>query len=234
MARSSSKPHVFDAQLSDSKDLQQFFENNEIVTVTGFFRKSDLFEDLQNRVLPACPVVGRELLLWSAGCSDGREVLSAAVAIREYLQTLKQAEIRFHCIGSDISQIQIASARKRRYNVRKDEALKINTHPQSFRWVNAQTVEITNDLSPFVTFRREDILKTDYKGKFDIILCTNVLLYYNAELKKRITEKLIDCLKPGGFLYVESVGSRYMNSNRMARLCTRSHFFRKHLELEKQ
>ena len=69
--------HVYDAKLDASSDLQSFFESDNLVVATRFFRNPPLIADLEERLVPALlkgPLRHeRELRIWCAGCSDGRE-----------------------------------------------------------------------------------------------------------------------------------------------------------------
>jgi len=219
--------HVFDAKLADGQNVQEFFEAHDLVTVTGFFRKKDLYDELANEVLPSLDGNHRQdIRIWSAGCSDGRESYSIAM-LCHHITRHRKFRRGFNVTGSDISRPQIEIAIKGLYELRKDEKLRLEGHTEYFKYLDDKQVIMGPELQRSVNFRVENILDMHSETPFQIIVCTNVLLYYAAELKEKLILHILNTLQMGGYLYVEAFGARRMTQLGLSRINPGSHFFQK-------
>ncbi|MEE9465903.1 MAG: CheR family methyltransferase, partial [Candidatus Neomarinimicrobiota bacterium] len=107
-AKNKNQPHVYDANLDPQSDLQNFFEGDNLVVATRFFRNAELFQQLENLVIPSLLDSGlanrRILRIWSAGCSDGRESYSLVMAARRILDEAGHPDLAVRVRGSDLSR----------------------------------------------------------------------------------------------------------------------------------
>ncbi len=174
--------------------------NNE----TSFFRDTKLFTTLAQEVLPAMMQAhsGRSFRIWSAASSTGQEVYSLAMILSE-LQS-QYPEARWEMVASDISERVLAKASSGRY-----------TQLEIQRGLNAQRLlsyfdqiedegngaiwKIKPHLQQKITFRRLNLIEPwpASLGKFDLILCRNVLIYQTVEQKKRVLQQIAQRLNPG-------------------------------------
>lgn len=221
---SSTTPHIFDGTLGPTSDLQNFFKGHPAVVASAFFRLPDLFKDLEQTVFPFLQAYA-PLTIWSAGCSDGREVYSLAFALDTWAQkNLPGGTIAYSIHGSDISHEQITAARKGVYHLRAEEARALQSY--GFLGVKAgEHFEIPDDFKKHVTFREEDFRSLSPKPSYHIIICSNVMLYYQPDYRKTLALHLAGFLKQPGFLYIESLGTQFMRSNGWERLYPSSRFF---------
>lgn len=172
--------------------------NNE----TLFFRDRSPFESLRERVLPdliAARAAQRRLRFWCAACATGQEAYSLAMTLDQDARKLRGWTIEI--LATDISAEAIEAARTGvysqfevqrglstgqmlRYFHRDEETWRVNEHMRAR--VDFRTFNLLDDFSHF--------------GMFDVILCRNVLMYFDRETKKNVLERVNDSLNDGGYL----------------------------------
>jgi chemotaxis methyl-accepting protein methylase len=169
--------------------------------VTSFFRNPGLYAYLERHVLPdllAAPP-GRTIRLWSAACATGEETYSlAAIAARH---EPPPPEGRFRILGTDVDREAVAAARRGVYPV---AALRTVPPEIQRRWFALQgapgSVRVAAGLAAYVRFRVESLDAEPPAGAFDLILCRNVLIYFDPALQQRVLAQLARGLRPGGYL----------------------------------
>ena len=167
------------------------------VTVSEFFRSPDRFAHLRDTILPALLRERGELRVWSAGCSYGAEACSVAMLLDQL------APGRKHCIlATDIDDTMLERAASGEGFSPRD----IRHMPSAIRgrYLEPSQRAVRADILQRVTFRRHNLLDGAPEGDFDLILCRNVLMYFNAAAKARIVSSLYDALRMGGVLFTAS------------------------------
>ncbi len=168
---------------------------------TYFFREPKHFEFLraQLRLPPTAPSRG-PMRIWSAASSSGEEAYSIAMVMED----LRPA--RWEVMGSDISLRILEKARAARYSTER-----LTNLPAAYRQrfctmgtgEDAGTLEITPALRSRVTFKQVNLNhKLPNLGIFDGIFLRNVLIYFNADTRRQVLERVLACLRPGGFLLI--------------------------------
>jgi chemotaxis protein methyltransferase CheR len=172
--------------------------NNE----TYFFRDRGPFDLLSKSALPhlrAKREKSRRISIWSAGCSTGQEVYSLAMlfASKPDLWTGWTIDI----LGTDVSSAVVDRARDGVYTqFEVQRGLGIN---EMVRWFEESSDgwRANDQLRRTVRFQVHNILEVPpHPGRFDIILCRNVLLYFNAEKRLAAFDRLTKALAPEGRL----------------------------------
>lgn len=223
---SESTKHVYDVSLGEKSDRKGFFASSTLVTATGFFRLKDLYNSLTNSILPLLSKAG-SVKVWSAGCSDGREPYSVALAIQKWIHENPQARLgHFELRASDITDEMIQIGLSNNYEVAAGEITKLKAYDNYLEYTSENKVSIGNEVKRKIKFSKEDIITHKAISKYHILICTNVLFYYEMEYRKKIVGDLIKNLRPDGYIYLESVGSRYMKSIGLERVNPGNHFFR--------
>lgn len=169
--------------------------NNE----TYFFRDHDAFSDLP-RVLEAIAAnrPGKTLRIWSAGCSTGQEIYSIAMQLRD-----NEAQWRgwsIDLLGTDVSQSAIDRARRADFSQFEIQRGLATGH--MLRWfenVDGRW-QAREKLRNMARFRRHNVLETPPPGRFDLILCRNVMLYFPGTNRARALANLAGALAPDGAL----------------------------------
>lgn len=214
MLKTADKPHVYDANLNDSSALQDFFEDSSLVVATRFFRNKELFQQLQEVVIPRLlqgSLPRRKILrIWSAGSSDGRETYSLAMVARRALDDRDYRFIRVLVRGSDLNRFQLEIARKGVYEFKADDSGTLEPYAEFFEPAGDRTWQVKASLRRMVEYVVEDITKVKPEEPYDVLVCSLVLLYYEPEYQKKIVQHLMTTLQADGFLYVTPVNRRWM------------------------
>jgi chemotaxis protein methyltransferase CheR len=179
---------------------------------TYFFRDPQVFELLERKILPERMAYRRNLgqnrlFLWSAGCSTGEEAYSmAAVAVKTAVAVGCEVET----LATDINDGALAKARKGVYR-----AWSLRHQPPAFfesyiRREDANTLVVSEDLKRRVTFEHFNLADAFYPppmdrdGVADVILCRNVLMYFDIPLLQQIVGRLVRALAPDGWFLVSA------------------------------
>ncbi|MBK1661594.1 CheR family methyltransferase [Paracraurococcus ruber] len=170
---------------------------------SSFFRDGKPFDHLR-KVLPelaAARPAGATLRIWSAACSTGQEAYTIAMILSELAPQLggRKAEI----LGTDISQEVLTRAREgvfTQFEVQRGLPARLlvkHFRQEEGRW------RVAPDLRAMAKFERFNLL-SDLRslGRFDVIFCRNVLIYFDAPTKSRVLEALSAQLAPDGVLYL--------------------------------
>lgn len=174
---------------------------------TDFFRESAHFDFIRNIVLPQYKNSRSQkpIRIWSSACSTGEEPYTTAMVLQDCID--KSAPIDYQILATDISTRALKHAANAVY-----EEDKIVDIPQSFRKryllrskdPEKTLVRIIPELRRKVSYRRMNLMDADYKLDTlqDVIFCRNVLIYFDKETQKNVVQKLIQYLKPGGYLLI--------------------------------
>ncbi len=171
---------------------------------TSWFRDIYPFDIFKEKLLPELiKTQPRTIRIWSAACSTGQEPYSLSMMVQEYLQS-KPGSLSTNAvqiIGTDISPSVLAVAKSGVYEgVAVSRGLPQERKARFFRETGAGW-EVSVDIKKRVSFRELNLMQNyTLLGRFDIIYCRNVLIYFSTELKRDILARMAKCLNPGGFL----------------------------------
>ena len=173
-----------------------------LIKVTEFFRDPKLWDHLRDRILPELIAdarrEGRELRVWSAGCSSGEEAYSLAIAIAEALGGDSQPpDVRI--FATDVDGAAITFARR---GVYPPAALKNVPAPLRGRYFAqaGQGFEVVKRLRSQVIFGEHDLSTRVPFARIDLLLCRNVLIYFTAPLQQAALETFAFSLRADGVL----------------------------------
>lgn len=170
---------------------------------TYFFRDQHPFDTLKNHIIKELMEKNqsrKELRFWSAAASTGQEAYSIAMIIQEHFPQL--ANWKVEILGTDISRQAIEKAQAGRYTqVEVNRGLPITMLIKYFKQQGAFWI-VQDKLKKLVRFKTFNLLSPFVGvGQFDCIFCRYVLIYFDQETKKKITDKLVKVLRPGGYLF---------------------------------
>lgn len=180
------------------------------INVSHFFRNSFSFEFLRKIIIPRLLIekVKRNetnLRIWSAGCSSGEEPYTLALIIKELIEK-EEASINLNIFATDIDENVLKSAIQGSYNYNSITKVQYGILDQYFTKKGNQ-FHIAPAIKEMVQFSFYDLLDKKHKvppesiyGGFDIVLCRNVLIYFDLKYQKLIFEKLYQSLKRNGYL----------------------------------
>lgn len=172
--------------------------NNE----TYFFRDHAYFATLAHQVLPELVrerAATRRLSIWSAGCSTGQEVLSLAMMFAE--QPARWAGWQIDILGTDISSKAIATARAGLYTQFEIQRGISVAQMLNFFAETPGGWQASDRIRGLTRFQQHSVLDAvPSPGRFDLVLCRNVLLYFDIATRQRVFERMSGALAPDGWL----------------------------------
>lgn len=191
---------------------------------TRFFREPKHFEFLERSVLPgwiaqaAAGRRSRRVRVWSAACATGEEPYSIAMVLLYHLPP--EAGWVVEVLGTDLSTRALGHATAALWRVEK--AREIPTHYLKtfmLKGTGSQEGLMKADarLRSVVRFHRLNLNDRGYPvaGTFDLVLCRNVLIYFNPDLKVRVIEQLVGHLAPDGYFFVGNAESLHGVTTRL-------------------
>lgn len=196
-----------DIQRNPRSGLKEIVIDAMTTNETLWFRDVHPFNILGDRVLPELTEKPsfQPIRIWSSASSTGQEAYSISMVIDEFLEK-NPGKLRSGAkiIGTDISASALATAKSGTYEMlaigrglSKERLTKHFTQTGEGRW------QVNPNIKARAEFRLMNLLHSyTMLGKFDIVFCRNVLIYFSAELKKDILTRIHATLKPGGYLFL--------------------------------
>lgn len=183
------------------------------VTVTEMFRDPLFYRALRREVVPLLKTYPF-IKVWSAGCATGEEIYSLAVLLKEE-GLLEKATI----FATDINDDSLTRAKKGIYPLKQvreyTENFQATGSLHSFsRYYHADQEHIVMDreLRERITFANHNLVSDHVFGEMHLILCRNVMIYFNKELQERVLSLFDLSLIRGGFLCLGSRESLHFSS----------------------
>ncbi|MDD1772108.1 MAG: protein-glutamate O-methyltransferase CheR [Methanomassiliicoccales archaeon] len=195
------------------------------INVTQFFRDTMVFKSLREDIIPLliyekCMKNDVSIKIWSAGCSSGEEPYSMAIMLHDLLGE-EFDHFKVTIVASDIDDEVLEAARIGTYlarqvvNVPKDLLARYFTKEGDLYCVN-------DEIKRMVQLKKVDLFSQTGGFGFDMILCRNVVIYFNREMQDKLYMKFVKALRPGGYFvmgntetlvgeatqYLESIRSR--------------------------
>jgi chemotaxis protein methyltransferase CheR len=189
---------------------------------TLWFRDTYPFEVLSRTIFPEFRQQNKNnLRIWSAACSSGQEPYSISMIADEY--ALHNPGFRVDVVATDISQSILAEAREAKYDaLALARGLSEERKRRYFSPIGSQW-QVNANIRSRVNFRECNLMQSYAAlGKFDVIFCRNVLIYFSAKSKSDILNRMAACLNPRGFLMLgasESI-AQYCDAFEMVRAST--------------
>jgi chemotaxis protein methyltransferase CheR len=179
----------------DPGELDRFLDRVTI-NVSQLWRNPEQWATLGEQVIPELAETGR-LRVWSAGCSYGAECYTIAAVCLEHA-----GGARVQVTGTDIDQRVLARARAGIFS--QDDARTVPAGSLE-RWFERAGGDwrARTALGRVITFEHGDLLSMPVReAQYDLVLCRNVVIYFNAEVRDSLHERLAASLRPGGFLMI--------------------------------
>lgn len=171
---------------------------------TYFYREKKHFEFLRKEVLPGLfsNDRDRDVRIWSAGCSSGEEPYTIAMVIDNYFGS-KKLLWDTKVLATDLSLKSLKKAKKGVYKNENISHLPATWQTKYFKKISEDKYQISDILKKEVIYRRLNLLsRYNFKRKFHIIFCRNVMIYFDRETTNNIVDKFYQVLKPGGYLFI--------------------------------
>ena len=188
-----------------------------LVTVghTEFFRDPKQFRALESRILPESLARARRetrrVSIWSAGCATGEEPYSLAMVLAE----LGALPIEVDLWATDLNLAAVQAAKQGRFASRRVASIPAERRIRFFRPVE-DGHEIVSSLKDYVRFDGQNLAVPVFEKvkseSLDLILCRNVIIYFDLPTIRALMDRFLAALRPGGLLllgYSESLFKVY-------------------------
>ena len=204
LTKSASFAAYFARLRADQEREVESFINAFTVNETYFYREDHQLRCLSSDLLPArlkAKRRGEPIRIWSVPCSTGEEPYSIAIWLLENWELVDQYEIEI--VGSDIDTQALELARQGRYGGRALMRLAPALIEKYFAAGPNDAWTLMAELRESVRFTTANLVEraeTRPHGKFDVIFCRNVLIYFDDASRRMAAENLYENLVPGGYI----------------------------------
>ena len=193
--------------LSDTPHFIHEFLDELTVNVTEMFRDPGFWKSLRDDIIPSIPTAHDPLRIWHAGCSSGEEVLTMCVLLKE-MGMLERADIT----ATDLDVKILDRAKTAKFPLKNMESNEVNYNKyrgpgaslKAYYREEGKYALFDRDLLAQVSFIKHDLVTGDLFGKFDLILCRNVMIYFNQTLQNEVLKKFHESLFKNAFLAIGS------------------------------
>ena len=193
-------------KLSDSPPFINEFLDELTVNVTEMFRDPSFWRVMREEIIPAILLNHKQFKIWHAGCSSGEEVLSMCIMLKE-MGILHDVTL----IATDLDVNILERAKAASYPVKNMELNEKNyirfqgtgSFKDYYKEENGMAV-FDKNLLMNVSFRKHDLVLGDIFNKFDLILCRNVMIYFNQALQNEVLKKFHESLFKYSYLAIGS------------------------------
>ncbi|MFA9380524.1 MAG: protein-glutamate O-methyltransferase CheR [Acetanaerobacterium sp.] len=171
---------------------------------TYFFREEEHFRFFQSVLLPELAKTNRdrEIRIWSAGCSSGEEPYTLAMVLADYFG-MQKPQWNTKILATDISVKVLDKAQKGIYTLESIKNVPEKWKSRYFDQIDEKTVRVKPAIQDEVVFKQLNLMDNFVFGKkFDIVLCRNVMIYFDMPTKQALIDKFHSVTKPGGHLFI--------------------------------
>lgn len=189
--------------IKKDEEQKQKFLDFITINVTEFFRNPELYVELEKIISEQLRPKDNQLKIWSAACSIGCEPYTLAIILDKISKNKK------HIIqATDIDNTILTKAKIGEYTNNEIKNVSPSDLAQYFTEKDGKYY-IDNKIKSMVDFKKHDLILSSYDNGFDLIVCRNVVIYFNNDVKSEIYEKFSKSLKKGGLLFVGATESIY-------------------------
>jgi len=195
-------PAYLDFLQTQPEEFTQLF-NTILINVTSFFRDSEAWQYLEQEILPkiiSSRQTGAPIRVWCAGSSSGEEAYSTAILLAEALGE-KDYRQRVKIYATDVDEEALWKARQAVYTEKEVESVPPKFRERYFE-VRSGLYTFRKDLRRTVIFGRHDLIQDAPISHIDLLLCRNVLMYFNAETQEKVVHRLHFGLRDNGYIFL--------------------------------
>ena len=198
----------------DSSYLKEFVEEITVNT-TELFRDPPFWIFLRDEIIPKLKDFST-IRIWHAGCSTGEEVFSLAIL-------LKEAGLydRTKVVATDLNQTVIDKAKEGKYSAINNLPVMIKNYTEfnpegnfnKYHAVKGKFAHLDKSLLDYVDFKQHNLVKDCSFAKVNLILCRNVLIYFNQELQNKVLNLFEESMLLESYLAIGSKETLMLNSD---------------------
>ena len=201
--------------------------NTLLINVTEFFRDPPAWEILRHEILPSIlkrVKPGHSFRAWSAGCASGEEAYSIAMLLWEYFGSrIQDYDIKIY--ATDIDEEALNAARRGEYSV--DAVRRVRPEWRDKYFHGKGLLRVNREIRRLVIFGRSNLGQDAPISHVNLLVCRNVLIYFDSDLQKQILTRLHYALEPGGILFLGKSESQLTNSQQFQRMNARWRIFQR-------
>jgi chemotaxis protein methyltransferase CheR len=174
---------------------------------TSFFREPHHFDHLRQKTLPrlmAAAKDGQRVRIWSAACSSGEEPYSIALTLLEAFPDAARYDVRI--LATDIDPNILAKAKA---GVYREEVVSPIPAGLRERWLTRESRDgekvsrVKDEVRALIAFKGLNLIGDwPMRGRFDVIFCRNVVIYFEEDTQAFLWNRFKNCLTPEGRLYI--------------------------------
>jgi chemotaxis protein methyltransferase CheR len=199
-----------------NKNLQVSIIDAMTTNETFWFRDMPHYNLLIDMIFPEAESrIRKSMRIWSAACSSGQEPYNISMTAQQYLSANPgRLSGGVEIIGTDISTRMLEEAKKGIYcGIAASRGLSAE-QSQRFFIPRDDCMEVRPEIRKRVSFRHHNMTESyALMGRFDVIFCRNVLIYFSAEKKADIIKRMAATLNPNGYLFLGSTESLTAHSD---------------------
>jgi len=191
------------ALLKKEPKQKQKFLDFITINVSEFFRNPEIFEELKEKLKNELLPCNKSLKIWSAACSIGAEPYSIAMILHGL-----SSNYNHKILATDIDNTILERAKRGEYAFSEIKNIK-KEYMDKYISLKNDKYNVDIKIRNMVSFKRHDLILQDYEDKFNLIVCRNVVIYFNQDIKDKIYKKFSNSLLKGGLLFVGATESIY-------------------------
>ena len=183
------------------------------INVSKFFRNREVWDLLRRRVVPQFfKSPGRQVRIWSAGCAGGEEPYTLAMLLWQHAE--EHATVahlrRFDILATDLDPTVLERARTGQYG---DFAFGEITDAERSRFFEDDKVR--PEIRRMVRFEQLDLMTDPLPRDLHLVVCRNVIIYFERAIQERLFREFHECLLPGGYLVMGKVENLFGQSGKL-------------------
>ncbi len=190
------------------RDAQEYQRLLDTVTinVSKFYRNPEVWQAIEALILPALFALDEpEVRIWSAGSAGGEEPYTVAMMLMEYAERHQQRPRldRFRIRATDIDRESLAAAARAEY---ADFAFTEAPPTMRSRWFEGGRLErLRPEVRARVEFGVLDLMRDDFPRQQHLVICRNVIIYFERDVQEHLSSRFHEALAPGGYLVLGKV-----------------------------
>jgi len=200
------------------------------INVSDFFRDRRIFITLKEKILPnllkeISAQKGKRMRIWSIGCAKGQEPYSLAIILNDMMEN-EEKELNISIHATDINKALLTQASKGLFQKKEIKNVPKKYLDQYFQKMSKSEFQVKENIRKLIKFRQHNIISEDISGKFHLILCRNLFIFFTPELQKKTFVKIHSSLKKDGIL-VLGTAETPKDGNLFRNLSSRDHIYQK-------
>jgi chemotaxis protein methyltransferase CheR len=190
----------------EEPSYMEYFLNEITVNVTEMFRDPSFWRALRDDIIPAILLNHDKIRIWHAGCSSGEEVLSMAILIREMDILSKVSMIATDLDTNILERARTAAYPMKNMDLNEKNYIRFQGKGKLTDYYDEKDGKavMNPELLENISFRKHDLVKGTVFNKFDLVLCRNVMIYFNQELQNEVLKKFHESMFKYGYLAIGS------------------------------